>query len=245
MATIVLVHGGGHGGWCWRKIAPTLRALGHEVYTPTLTGLGERSHLLSPRIDLDLHVHDIVGVLEFEDLHHVVLVGHSYAGMVITGVADVVRDRIAHLVFLDAVLPVDGESLFGLLDPEWRAVAAERVQMLGETSVLPTPAAGNFGVTDPTEAAWLESKLTVTPARPCTDALRSTAAAWSLPGTYVQCLRFPVIPAKVRERAAARARVDPIFRFVTLDSGHDAMLTVPRELTALIDEVANAAGDRS
>src|SRR5215469_7235356 len=101
-ATFVLVHGGSHGGWCWQRVAKRLRSAGHDVYTPTLTGLGERSHLLRPDIDLDLQIEDVVQVLKYEDLHDVILAGHSYGGMVITGVADRALDRIAWLVFLDA-----------------------------------------------------------------------------------------------------------------------------------------------
>src|SRR5262245_27897653 len=108
MSTYVLVHGGGHGGWCWQRLARLLRAEGHEVYTPTLTGLGERAHLLSPHIDLDTHIADVVGVLKYEGLTNVILVGHSYGGMVITGVADRALAHVGHLVFLDASIPYDG-----------------------------------------------------------------------------------------------------------------------------------------
>ena len=111
MATYVLVHGGGHGGWCWQRLAPLLRAEGHDVHTPTLTGLGERSHLVRPETDLDTHVTDVAAVLEYEDLTDVILVGHSYGGMVITGTADRVPDRIAQIVYLDAASPRDGQSL--------------------------------------------------------------------------------------------------------------------------------------
>ena len=95
--TFVLVHGAWHGGWCWKRVLPLLRALGHEVFTPTLTGLGERQHLMSAEIGLDTHIQDVLGVLEYEDLRDVVLVGHSYAGMVIAGVAEKAADRITHL----------------------------------------------------------------------------------------------------------------------------------------------------
>ena len=110
-ATIVLVHGAWHGGWCWKKVVPLLRAYGNDVYAPTLTGLGERSHLLHQQIDLDLHIQDIVAMLDYEDLHDVTLVGHSYGGMVITGVADRERARINKLVYLDAFMPDNGKSL--------------------------------------------------------------------------------------------------------------------------------------
>ena len=126
MATYVLVHGGAHGGWCYRDVARLLRSAGHEVFTPTLTGLGERAHLLSPDIDLDTHITDVVAVLRWEDLHDVILVGHSYGGMVITGVADRAADRVGHIVYLDAATPVNGESLAVIAAPLMDAARARR-----------------------------------------------------------------------------------------------------------------------
>lgn len=111
---IVLVHGAWHGGWGWRRLTPLLRRAGHEVYTPTMTGLGERAHLAGPGVDLETHIGDIVGVLEAEELESVMLLGHSYGGMVITGVMDRVPERIRHVVFLDAAVPEDGMSLWDL-----------------------------------------------------------------------------------------------------------------------------------
>lgn len=119
MATFVLVHGGWQGGWSWRLLARVLRAGGHEVFAPTLTGLGERAHLAGMAINLDTHIADVVGTILCEDLRDVILVGHSYGGMVITGVADRVAERIARLVYLDALVPEDGDTLFSLR-PEYR-----------------------------------------------------------------------------------------------------------------------------
>ena len=110
MATFVLVHGGWHGGWCWQKVIPFLEAAGHEVYAPTLTGLAERASELSPDVGLDTHIQDIVGLLQEKNLHGVILVGHSYGGMVITGVADRLPGRLAHLVYLDALVPQNGDA---------------------------------------------------------------------------------------------------------------------------------------
>ena len=110
-ATFVLVHGAWLGGWCWKKVTPLLRAAGQEVFAPTLTGLGERSHLFSPEVGLDTHIEDIIAVLEYEDLTDVILVGHSYAGMVIAGVAQKAAHRLAELVYLDSFLPESGKSL--------------------------------------------------------------------------------------------------------------------------------------
>src|SRR5689334_15631432 len=117
MANYLLVHGAWHGGWCWRRVVPLLRAAGHEVFTPTLTGLGERVHLLTRDVGLDTHAQDVIGVLEYEDLRDVVLVGHSYGGMVITAVAERAAERLAHLVYLDAFVPRDGQSQMDLLGP--------------------------------------------------------------------------------------------------------------------------------
>jgi len=117
---LVLVHGAYHGGWCWRRVAQVLSARGVDAYTPTLTGLGQRRHLLTPETTLSTHIADIVNLFEFEDLDAAVLVGHSYAGMVIAGVAEAIPERIAHLVFLDAMVPRDGQAVFDAL-PEIRA----------------------------------------------------------------------------------------------------------------------------
>jgi pimeloyl-ACP methyl ester carboxylesterase len=147
MATIVLVHGSTSGGWVWKEIALTLRDAGHEVYTPTLTGLGERVHLLSREIGLDTQITDIVNVLLFEDLHDVILVGHSLAGMIITGVADQVPERIAKLIYLDAVIPENGESVLDLAPPEANKVQEQRVQAKGDGWLIPVSGDSN-DVTD-------------------------------------------------------------------------------------------------
>ena len=162
MATYVLVHGGGHGGWCYQRVARLLRAAGHEVYTPTLSGLGERSGLISPRIDLSMHIDDVVAVLHYEDLHDVILVGHSYGGMVITGVADRAADRVGRLVYLDAANPVNGQSLVDVAGPIIEVVRPYGTIADGvELVLLPGPGAGSmYGVTDPDDLAWMHERLT-------------------------------------------------------------------------------------
>lgn len=132
MATYVLVHGGWDGGWAWQAVARELRAAGHEAFTPTLTGLGERVHLVSPEVDLETHVLDVVNVLCYEDLHDAVLVGSSYGGMVITGVAERVPERIQHLIYLDAFAPENGESVADLVDPEFWAGLQQAAQAYGD-----------------------------------------------------------------------------------------------------------------
>src|SRR5713226_3251144 len=131
MATFVLVHGAWHGGWCWKKLAPLLRAAGHEVYTPTLTGLGERAHLLSRSVNVDTHAQDVLGVLACEDLREVTLVGHSYAGLLLPVIANAAADRLRQLVYLDAAVAASGLALFGRY-PETRAQVAEAVRTAGE-----------------------------------------------------------------------------------------------------------------
>ena len=167
MATYVLVHGGAHGGWCYQPVARILQAHGHTVYAPTLTGLGERSHLLRPDIDLDFHIRDVFAVLQYEDLRNVILVGHSYGGMVITGIADRAADRVGKLVFLDAANPVNGQSLVDVAGPVINAVRPMGEVRDGvELVLLPAPGAGAFyGVTEPDVVAWMDERLSPHPWR--------------------------------------------------------------------------------
>ena len=144
--TFVLVHGAWHGGWCWAKLARLLRDAGHEVYTPTLTGLGERAHLARPEVDLETHIQDVVAVLEAEELRQVTLVGHSYGGMVISGVAARTSGRIGHLVYLDAFVPEAGKSLLDYVG-ERAAAMREAAAAHGEGWKLPSLAPEALGVT--------------------------------------------------------------------------------------------------
>ena len=165
LATYVLVHGGAHGGWCYGRVAQVLRASGHDVHTPTMTGVGDRSHLLRPDIDLDFHIRDILAVLHYEDLRDVILVGHSYGGMVITGVADRAADRIGHIVYLDAAMPANGESLADIAAPLMDAARRDMRVVDGIELVLfpgtePMP---NYGVTKPDDIAWMTERLTPHP----------------------------------------------------------------------------------
>ncbi|MEM9683823.1 MAG: alpha/beta fold hydrolase, partial [Pseudomonadota bacterium] len=159
----VLVHGLWHGGWCWDRVAPILRARGHEVTAITHTGLGERSHLLSKDISVDTFVADVVNTLVWRDLSDVVLVGHSFGGIPITGAADAVPERIGKLVFLDAAVVEDGESWFGLLPEE----IADARRKQGEESSggvsLPVGPVENFDITDTDDKAFLEARLTPHP----------------------------------------------------------------------------------
>lgn len=238
MATFVLVHGAWHGGWCWRRVASRLRAAGHDVYTPSLTGLGERAHLLSPSIDLDTHIHDVINVLEYEELTGVVLVGHSYAGAVITGVADRAASRLAHLVYLDAFVPRDGEALFDLHPPPMRDGMRARSDAEGQGWRLPPPTVGPvlFGITDPADLDWVRGKLGPQPRRPHEQPLRLAHAAGApLPRTFVYCT--DKTPGDPFAAMAQRAREEG-WGYTELPTGHDAMVTMPEELVALLATIA-------
>jgi pimeloyl-ACP methyl ester carboxylesterase len=235
MATFVLVHGGSHGGWCYRKLSPLLRAAGHEVFAPTLTGLGERKHLLGPEVDLDLHVTDVVNMLEYEDLTKVILVGHSYGGMVITGVADRARARIGHLVYLDAAHPKNGESLVDVA-PQMMAMARSEMSEIGGVEVVSGPnsqAVPYFGVTDPADHAWMVSRLLPHPwkcyAQPL--ALQNEPAIRRIPHTNICCTAG-------LQRPGYREEMKRADLFFEIDTGHDLMITEPEAVAEMLFKVA-------
>ena len=239
MATFVLVHGGGHGGWCYQPVARRLRAAGHEVHTPTLTGLAERAHLMSPAIDLDMHITDVVRLLEFEDLRDVILVGHSYGGMVITGIADRAADRIGHLVYLDAANPVNGQSLVDVAGPIMQ-MARQMGQVVDgiELVLLPIEQSPAFyGVTDPEQAAWMRPRLTPHPWK-CFEQkldLTNEDALWAIPQSHIICTST----ISGRDVDAIRAKSEG--RLWDIDTGHDLMITEPDQVARLLGEVAAVA----
>lgn len=178
MATFVLVHGTTAGGWVWKPIARSLRAAGHEVYAPTLTGLGERVHLATPEVNLDTHITDVVNVIEYEDLRDVVLVGHSYGGMVIAGVAERIPDRLAHLVFHDALVPHDGESLITHMPAERRRAIEEQVRTAGKGWLIPIRRSTSDVSTKNEPHPWASWAQPLKVGNP---------AAVTIPRTYLRC----------------------------------------------------------
>ncbi|CAN7608641.1 alpha/beta fold hydrolase [Phenylobacterium sp. LjRoot219] len=225
-ATFVLVHGGGHGGWCWSRVAGRLRAAGCDVHTPTLTGLGERAHLLTPEVGLETHIADVVNLLVYEDLTDVILVGHSYGGLVITGVADRALERIAQMVYFDAAIPRDGESLADT-SPGLRKFAHADTRVVDGVPLVLWPGAitqALYGVSDPAAWAWMEPRLTPQPLRTFEEPLRlrNAAAVDALPRTIVNCTST----LRVREPGT----IDRYFsgdRVWEIDTGHDLMITEP------------------
>ncbi len=236
MATFVLVHGGGHGGWCYQRLARLLRAAGHEVHCPTLTGLGDRSHLMNPSINLDTHIEDVVKLLFYEDLTDVYLAGHSYGGMVITGVADRALERIGHMIYLDASRPKDGEALTtsarALMDEalkQMRSVDGVELVLFPESDSV-----RHYGITDPDDLAWVLPRLTPHPWACFTQPLRleREAEVSRLPRTCINCT--PILKIRPPEFAARVLDADHLFE---IDTGHDLMLTEPRAVADMLLEV--------
>jgi pimeloyl-ACP methyl ester carboxylesterase len=224
-ATYVLVHGGGHGGWCYQPVAGLLRTAGHQVYAPSLTGLGEREHLFRCGVDLDCHITDIVNLLHFEDLRDVILVGHSYGGMVITGAADRATDRIGHLVYLDAATPVNGQALVEVA-PEMMAAARAEGRIVDgvEMCLYPTDAMlAYYGVADPGRLEWMKARLTPHPWKCFEQPLRlaNEAALARIPQSHLCTTLY------MRWRDVVDLGQKANGRLWDLDTGHDMMITEP------------------
>lgn len=248
MATFVLVHPAWFGGWCWARVTPLLRAAGHAVLTPTLTGLGDRAHLLDHGVDLQTHVEDVVNTLVYEDLAAVVLVGNSSGGMVVTGVADRAPERVAEVVYLDAFVPEDGECLFDLLTPERRAGMEALVRDEGDGWLLPRTAPPPWEeilprlweITDPADLAWALPRLRATPAGHFTRPVRLVnGATGRLPRSYVRCTRYP---QPTFDRFAQQAREAPGWRYRELDCSHLPSITCPGGLADVLLELAGEQG---
>lgn len=238
MTTYVLVHGGWHGGWCWKRVTPFLRDSGHTVYTPTLTGLGERSHLASPETNLSTHIQDILNLLWYEDLTDVILVGHSYSGMVITGVADAAPERIARLVYLDAFVPEDGQSLMAIFQPASSQEESPVTSMPDDWRVPYPHLERPFGITDESDCQWVRDKITPQPIQTLIEPINLPNAGGStIPRTYIY-LRPPDGQPPETEFVlfAERARTQPDWTYHELVSGHDAMIIVPDAVARLLLE---------
>ena len=236
MSTFVLVHGAWHGSWCWKRVRHALQALGHEVFTPTLTGVGERSHLLSPQVNLDTHIDDVVNLIQWEELSNVILCGHSYGGCVISGVADRVPDRIGALVYLDAFVLEDGESLHDTLPAAQRDVQLDLAKRVGDGWKVPPIPAEVFNV-NPADRAWVDRQCTMQPLATFQQAIklsrRSNApkdASFILATGFMES-PFPPSHDRAKEKGWTTS---------TIDCGHDVMLDRPEELTSILTRVAAA-----
>ena len=228
--TYVLVHGAWHGGWCWKHVTPRLRAAGHAVFVPTLTGFGERVHLSSPSINCSTHATDVQNLIAFEDLDDVILVGHSYAGLVIGRVADRIKPRLRHLVFLDAMIPEDGKAF---LPPETVAAWTKTAK---DGYLLPAPDPTSFGVpADHPDMPWVKRHLTPHFLPALAEAVHyENGGLDGVAKTFIRCTRRANSNGALGDAAEAFVRGKADWTWKTLDSGHDAMVTAPAELTEML-----------
>lgn len=243
MSTFVLIHGAWHGGWCWRKVAPLLRKAGATVYAPSLTGMGERSHLVSylnpAELNLDLHIKDVVQLLEYEALEGVVLVGHAYAGMVITGVAEFCPERLAHLVYINGVVPQDGEAMVDQLGavrgPDFTARVRKAIQ--DQEGFLPSPASPEaieqrWGISDPADQEWVLARLTPQPVASFGQPLMlCRPEAGLIPRSFILSSEsgFGTVAELARKSG---------WGLFQMDTGHDPMVTRPEELADMLLQIA-------
>jgi len=228
--TYVLVHGAWHGGWCWRYVKDGLEAAGHRVLSPSLTGLGDRVHLRNPDVNLTTHVNDIVNLFEFEDLSDVVLVGHSYAGHVVSWVTDRVKDRIKQVVYLDAVLPTDGKAF---LPP---GVGEARIPEAKDGYLMAKPGMDFLGIPEGHMLYdWVGSRLVEHPLPTLMEAVvYDYGGPAGVPKTFVRCTKNPRMASGEADPVAEMVNADSEWDYITLDAGHDLMVTAPKETTEIL-----------
>jgi pimeloyl-ACP methyl ester carboxylesterase len=228
----VLVHGAWHGGWCWRRVADRLVSAGHRVFAPSLTGLGDRRHLLSRETSLDTHIRDIIGIIEAEELREVILVGHSYGGIVITGVAAQIPERLKQLVYLDAVLVEDGDAWSSAHTPDTVAARRRSAQESSGGSTLPVLKSSLFGVIDADDQAWVDRRLTPHPFSTYEQKMHWGGPIGNhLPKVYVECTE-PAMASLAAMKNGYRGKAE--WPFIEIKTGHDAMVTAPQELTEIL-----------
>ena len=233
-ATFVLAHGAWSAGWAWKKMHLLMRALGHNLVTPTYTGIGERSHLAHAGIDLNTQITDILNVLHYEDLRNVILIGHSYGGMVATGVADRAADRIAHLIYLDAFVPRHGDSLLSLSSADNRSRVLEGVRTQGDGWRIPAnPLPSDTSAED---VAWSMPRRVMQPLKTWEQPIDLTGAVDTLTRSYIYC-NMPG-PGDVFRQFADRARAEASWNYFEMDASHNPHITVPQELAVLLDGIA-------
>jgi pimeloyl-ACP methyl ester carboxylesterase len=232
MATFVLVHGAWVGAWSWSRVAKSLRARQHEVFAPTLTGLGERSHLLNPEIDLETHILDVVNLMKWQELRDVVLVGQSYAGMVVSGVAERMEKSIASIVMLDAFFPADGQSLADLQPAPLRE-ATTKAARDGATALPPLPAA-TLNVNEK-DRAWFEAKATPHPIKCLLQPSKLSGARDRIAKrTYVRAVDYPSVTFDAGMSEARKKE----WRIMEIAGGHIVMLDAPAQLSEMLVQLA-------
>jgi pimeloyl-ACP methyl ester carboxylesterase len=247
LATYVLVPGAWLGGWAWRDVTPRLRASGHDVYPMTLTGLGERVHLARPEVDLDTHITDVVNLIAWNDLDDVILVGHSYAGIVVTGVADRIPERLGQLVFLDAAPFADGMAMVDLFPPEALAAVQRTVDESGGGWLYPFPGIEGLAQDasieglDDADRALMTAKAAPHPWATYTQPLQLQRADEARPywQVVIACNDFrQLIAAGVPQITAL---TNPPWHYLELETGHWPMLSEPAKLAEMLDGLAREA----
>jgi pimeloyl-ACP methyl ester carboxylesterase len=235
--TFVLVHGGWHGAWVWDRLVPYLAQAGYNVFTPDLTGLGGKVELANPDVGLSTHIQDVLAILDGKNLHDVLLVGHSYGGMVITGVADEAVEHIAELIYLDAHVPKDGQSFGDIVGPQIMNMMRQVAKATGQGWLVPAPPPEHFGITLEADIAFVKSKLVPQPIKTFEEPVHLTnPAAFSLPRTYIY-LNKP--PLGSFDGFAKMARNSKDWGYYEMATGHDAMILKPQELAELFIKIAN------
>jgi pimeloyl-ACP methyl ester carboxylesterase len=239
---VVLVHGAGHGGWCWRFVAEQLRGLGYRVFTPTLTGLGERRHLRTPDITLDTHINDVINLIRAEELQQVILVAHSYGGTVITGVCDRIKPRIRLAVFLDANTPADGEPTIPGLTREFVEKMTGEPLLDGYLLPIMDPVILGIDPADTETTEWVRRQLTEQPLQTVAQPIQlETGGSEGVPRGFI--LTTPVNYLRDWQRAKIEAiRTDPSWEYHELLVGHDAMIIAPCETVTMLDEMFQSLG---
>ena len=237
--TYVLVHGAFHGGWCWSKVANILRSKGYRVFTPTFTGLGERSHLLNNEVDLNTFITDIKSVIENEELQNVILVGHSFGGTVISGVIDQMQDRIAGAVYLDATMGASGKSVFDGAPADVKKARMDAAVSLSNTKAILPPASGAFGLTDREQVAWVDRRMTPMPFKSYeTPLVLKNKVGGDIPKQFIHAIN-PVLPNIV---PSAKYAKDKGWYYSEIKTGHDAMVSMPKEvakqLLSFVDKIS-------
>lgn len=233
--TFVLVHGAGHGAWAWRRVADLLRAAGHRVHAPSLTGLADRSHLMSGDITLETHIQDVANIFKWEDIESATLVAHSYGGWVVSGAVERLLGRLAALAYVDAFLPEDGQRGYDLLNPQQKAQFDE-ARAKGEVSRAgPTSAA--LRIQRPADAAWVDAHITPQPLGVSMQAVQINGAIESVPLKLY--IRTPLFPQPVFDASLARCQASPAWRTAVMSGcGHDPMIDDPVALVALLESLA-------
>jgi pimeloyl-ACP methyl ester carboxylesterase len=232
--TFLVAHGAWSAGWAWKKMHPLMSAAGHRLITPTYTGLGEREHLADPTNDLETHIQDVLGVIKYEDLHDFVLIGHSYGGMVATGVADHVSERIARLVYLDAFVPKHSQALTDLIPREAANSMRERVKAGDGWRVAPNPTPPD---TSEADAKWIAERRLSQSLKCFEQPVRLRNGDTKLPRAYIYCKR--IAPGDNFRPFAERAKSERGWTYHELDASHSPHITAPEALAAMLNKIAS------